>query len=51
MVLRANYTQSKNKILEYEESIVRYPYQSTVGYQWGITRGLIALTFEDEDDV
>lgn len=52
MVLRANYTQSKNKILEYEESIVRYPYQSTVGYQWGINRGLIALgLFEDEDDV
>lgn len=52
MVLRANYTQSKNKVLEYEESIVRYPYQSTVGYQWGINRGLIALgLFEDEDDV
>ncbi len=33
MVLRANYTQSKNKVLEYEEPIVRYPYQSTAGYQ------------------
>ena len=31
MVLRANYTQSKNEIMEYEESIVRFPYQSTVG--------------------
>mgnify|MGYP000862270356 CR=1 FL=1 len=52
MVLRANYTQSKNKVLEYEESIVRFPYQSTVGYQWGINRGLIALgLFEDEADV
>ncbi|MBN1768207.1 MAG: TonB-dependent receptor [Prolixibacteraceae bacterium] len=52
MVLRANYTQSKNEILEYEESIVRYPYQTTVGYQWGINRGLIALgLFEDEADV
>lgn len=52
MVLRANYTQSKNKVLEYEESIVRYPYQSTVGYQWGINRGLIALgLFENEADV
>jgi TonB-linked SusC/RagA family outer membrane protein len=51
-VLRANYTQSKNKVLEYEESIVRYPYQSTVGYQWGINRGLIALgLFKDEADV
>lgn len=52
MVLRANYTQSKNKVLEYEESIVRYPYQSTAPYQWGINRGLIALgLFEDEADV
>lgn len=51
-VLRANYTQSKNEVLEYEESIVRFPYQSTVGYQWGINRGLIALgLFEDEADV
>jgi len=51
-VLRANFTQSKNEILAYEESIVRYPYQSTVGYQWEINRGLIALgLFKDEDDV
>ncbi len=51
-VLRANFTQSKNEILEYEESIVRYPYQSAVGYQWGINRGLIAQgLFKDEADV
>ena len=51
-VLRANYTLSKNKVLEYEESIVRYPYLSTVGYQWGINRGLKALgLFKDEADV
>lgn len=51
-VLRANFTQSKNKILEYEESIVRYPYQSSVSYQYGINRGLIALgLFKDEADV
>lgn len=51
-VLRANFTQSKNEVLEFEEAIVRYPYQSTVGYQWGINRGLIALgLFKDEDDV
>lgn len=51
-VLRANFTQSKNEILEYEEAIVRFPYQSAVGYQWGINRGLIALgLFEDEEDV
>jgi hypothetical protein len=50
--LRANYTQSKNEVVEYEEAIVRYPYLTTVGYQWGINRGLIALgLFEDEADV
>jgi len=52
LVLRANFTQSKNQILEFEESIVRYPYQSSVGYQWGVNRGLLALgLFKDEADV
>jgi len=51
-VLRANFTQSKNVVLEYEESIVRFPYLSTVGYQYGINRGLIALgLFKDAADV
>src|SRR3546814_16048946 len=52
MTLRANFTQSKNEILQFEEPIVRYPYQSRTGYQWGIQRGLIALgLFEDEEDI
>jgi TonB-linked SusC/RagA family outer membrane protein len=52
LVLRANLTQSKNEILEFEEAIVRYPYQTATGYQWGINRGLIALgLFKDEEDV
>jgi len=51
-VLRANLTQSKNQIIEFEESIVRYPYLSSVGYQWGVNRGLVALgLFKDEADV
>jgi len=51
-VLRFNLTQSKNKVLDYEESIVRYPYLSTKGYQYGVNRGLIALgLFTDEEDV
>ena len=51
-VLRANLTQSKNEIIEFEESIVRFPYLSSVGYQWGVNRGLIALgLFKDEADV
>lgn len=52
LTVRANFTQSKNKILEYEEDIKRYPYQSAVGYQHGINRGYIALgLFENEEDI
>jgi len=51
-VLRANFTQAKNVVLQYEEAIVRYPYQSTVGYTYNVQRGLIALgLFKDEADV
>lgn len=50
--LRANFTQSKNKVLEYEESVKTYPYQVFVGYPWGVQRGLIALgLFKDEADI
>jgi TonB-linked SusC/RagA family outer membrane protein len=52
VVVRANLTQSKNRVLEFEESGIRYPYSSAVGYQHGINRGLIALgLFRDEEDV
>lgn len=51
-VLRGNFTQSKNELVQYEEAIVRYPYQSSVGYQWRVNRGLIALgLFKDAADV
>ena len=51
-VLRGNFTQSKNVLLDYEEAIVRYPYLSQVGYQYGINRGLIAIgLFKDAADV
>ncbi|MDP4208812.1 MAG: TonB-dependent receptor [Bacteroidota bacterium] len=52
VVIRANLTQSKNKIENYEQAIVRYPYQNVEGYQSGINRGLIALgLFKDKADV
>lgn len=52
LTVRANFTQSKNKIQEFEEDIKRYPYQSNVGYLNGIHRGYIALgLFKDEDDI
>lgn len=52
MTLRANFTQSKNKVLQYEETVKSYPYQYTAGYTWGIQRGLIALgLFKDENEI
>lgn len=52
VIIRANFTQSRNKIQEYEEDIKKYPYQSAVGYQSGINRGYIALgLFKDESDI
>ena len=52
LVLRANFTQSHNEILNYEEPVRFYPYQTAVGYQSGVQRGLIALgLFKDENDI
>lgn len=52
LVFRANYTQSMNEITNYEEDLKRYSYQSAVGYQNGINRGLIALgLFKDQADI
>lgn len=52
LTVRANFTYSNNEILSYEESGVKYPYQSAIGYQSGIRRGLIALgLFKDEADI
>jgi TonB-linked SusC/RagA family outer membrane protein len=52
LTVRANMTYSKNTITSFEETGIRYPYQSAVGYRYGISRGLIALgLFEDEDDI
>jgi len=52
LMIRANYTFSRNEIKEYEESGIRYPYQSRIGYQNGVMRGLIAIgLFEDEADI
>lgn len=52
LVVRANYTQSLNEITNYEEDLKKYGYQSAVGYQNEINRGLIALgLFKDEADI
>ena len=52
LIVRANYTQSMNEITNYEEDLKKYPYQSAVGYQSGINRGLIALgLFKDQAEI
>lgn len=49
---RGNFTFTRDKILDYDEVIPRYPYLGQKGNSLGITRGLIALgLFKDEDDV
>ena len=50
--VRGNFTFSRNKVLNYEESDVHYPYQSRIGYPSGVQRGYIADgLFRDWDDI
>lgn len=50
--LRANYTLSKNKILNWEEANPRYPYLRKNGYSNDVQRGYIAEgLFRDQFDV
>lgn len=52
VVIRANFTHSKNEVIDYEEDIKKYPYQSAIGFQNGVSRGLIAEgLFRDEADI
>lgn len=49
---RANFTYSNNKLLEYEQSGIKYPYQAWKGTPWGTQRGLVALgLFKDQADI
>ncbi|MDR1525530.1 MAG: SusC/RagA family TonB-linked outer membrane protein, partial [Tannerella sp.] len=50
--VRGNFTVTRDKILDYDEVIPRYPYLARKGSSNDITRGLIALgLFKDEADV
>lgn len=52
MTVRANFTFARNKVTHMEESGIRYPYQSAIGYTHNVQRGLIAMgLFKDEADV
>ena len=49
---RANMTYAKNEIVTFEESGIRFPYQSAVGKPYDVARGLIALgLFKDQEDI
>lgn len=52
LTLRGNYTITRNKVTNWEQANLRYPYHTNTGYPYGVLRGLIALgLFEDEEDV
>lgn len=52
MEVRGNFTLTRDKIIDYDETPPRYPYLGMKGTSYGVTRGLIALgLFKDEDDV
>lgn len=51
-VLRGNFTLSKNKIINWEESHKPYPYLERNGYANNVQRGYIALgLFKNQDDI
>ena len=50
--LRGNFTVTRDKIIDYDEVPVRYPYLAMKGSSYGVTRGLIALgLFKDQKDI
>jgi TonB-linked SusC/RagA family outer membrane protein len=52
VTLRGNFTFSHNEVTHWDQSGVRYPYQSYSGVPYGVLRGLLALgLFKDEADV
>lgn len=52
LTVRANFTYTNNKLTAYEQSGVKYPYQSFIGTPYGNQRGLIALgLFKDQADI
>ncbi|MDR1861078.1 MAG: TonB-dependent receptor [Bacteroidales bacterium] len=50
--VRGNFTFTRDKIIDYDETPKQYPYQAMKGTANNLSRGLIALgLFKDEDDV
>lgn len=51
-VLRGNFTYTKNMVQNWEQSTVKYPYQSFAGWPYEVKRGYVAIgLFKDEDDI
>ena len=49
---RANFTYSRNKVTNWEQADVRYPYGYYTGKPYGTLRGLVAMgLFRDWDDI
>ena len=52
MELRGNFTFTRDKIIDYDETPPRYPYLARKGTSNNVTRGLVAIgLFKDEDDI
>lgn len=52
LTLRGNMTYSKNRIIEADEMVNRYPYMRNTGYRIDQARGLVALgLFKDWEDI
>ncbi len=52
ITIRGNFTYSKNKVQNWEEAYLEYPYLEKSGYPYGVIRGYQALgLFKDQADI
>lgn len=50
--LRGNFTFAKNRVTNWEQANILYPYQANTGVPYGVLRGLVALgLFESQADI
>ncbi len=52
VTVRGNFTYSKNKIQNWEQAYLEYPYLENTGYPYGVLRGYQAIgLFKDQNDI
>lgn len=52
LTVRGNFTYSKNKIQNWEQAYLEYPYLENTGYPYGVMRGYQAIgLFKDQADI